>query len=68
MAASSEPIIIANENQKEEVERNFGELYRQVPSKSEGGSFELRPGVKLLLYVRRTGFLPETPSPSIRNP
>jgi uncharacterized protein (TIGR03663 family) len=58
MAASSEPIIIANENQKEEVERNFGELYRQVSSSSEGGSFELRPGVKLLLYVRRSGFLP----------
>jgi uncharacterized protein (TIGR03663 family) len=57
MAASSEPIIIANENQKEEIEQNFGELYRQVPSQSPGGSFELRPGVKLLLYVRRSGFL-----------
>jgi len=68
MAPTSEPIIIANENQKAEVDQNFGELYRQVPSKSEGGSFELRPGVKLLLYVRRTGFLPETPPPSIRNP
>ncbi len=68
MAASSEPIIIANENQKEEVERNFGELYRQVPSKSQGGSFELRPGVKLLLYVRRSGFLPQTKPPSIQNP
>ena len=56
MAASSEPIIIANENQKDEVERNFGEVYRQVPSQSEGGSFELRPGVKLLLFVRRSGF------------
>ena len=68
MAASSEPIIIANENQKEEVERNFGELYRQVPSSSTGGGFELRPGVKLLLYVRRSGFLPETKPPSIQNP
>ena len=55
MAASTEPIIIANENQKDEVETNFGELYRQVPSKEEGGSFELRPGVRLLLYVRRPG-------------
>jgi len=60
MAASSEPIIIANENQKTEVEENFGELYRQVPSNAEGGAFELRPGVKLLLYVRRSGFLPPT--------
>ncbi len=57
MAASSEPMIIANENQKQELEANFGQLYRQVPSKEEGGTFELRPGVKLLLYVRR----PEAP-------
>ena len=62
MAASSEPIIIANENQKPEVEARFGELYRQVPSKATGGAFELRPGVKLLLYVRRSGFLPQ-PNP-----
>lgn len=53
MAATSEPIIIANENQKEEVEANYGEVYEQVPSNQEGGSFELRPGVKLLLYQRR---------------
>lgn len=68
MAATSEPIIIANENQQEEVERNFGELYRQVQSKSEGGTFQLRPGVKLVLYVRRSGFLPQTNPPSIQNP
>lgn len=62
MAASSEPIIIANENQKTEIEANFGEMYRQVPGQSEGGTFELRPGVKLLLYVRRSGFL-SSPAP-----
>ncbi len=67
MAASSEPIVIANENQKEEMDRNFGELYRQVPSKDSGGSFELRPGVKLLLYVRRPGVAPSTNPPSIQN-
>lgn len=67
MAVSSEPIIIANENQKTEVEANFGQLYRQVPSNDAGGSFELRPGVRLLLYVRR----PESPlskPPLIQNP
>jgi len=64
MAVSSEPIIIANENQKEEVEKNFGESYRQVPSKAEGGSFELRPGVKLLLYVRRSDLF-SPPNPQI---
>jgi len=68
MAASSEPLIIANENQKEEMDRNFGEFYRQVPGKDENGSFELRPGVRLLLYVRRPGTLPQTPPPSIQNP
>ena len=68
MAATTEPIIIANENQKPEVERNFGALYRQVESKSEGGSFQLRPGVNLLLYVRRPGLLPDQNPPSIQNP
>jgi uncharacterized protein (TIGR03663 family) len=53
MAATVEPIIIANEIQRPEVEATFGELYEQVRSKAEDGSFELRPGVKLLLYRRR---------------
>jgi uncharacterized protein (TIGR03663 family) len=53
MAPTTEPIIIANENQRVDVEKNFGELYRLVESKSPGGSFQLRPGVNLLLYVRR---------------
>ena len=68
MAATTEPIIIANENQRVDVERNFGELYRQVESKSPGGSFQLRPGVNLLLYVRRPGVLPEQNPPSSLNP
>lgn len=54
MAPTIEPIIIANTNQQQEIEANFGELYEQVPSKEPGGSFELRPGVKLLLYRRKT--------------
>lgn len=60
MAVSTEPIIIANVNQQAEVEANFGELYRQVPSQEAGGSFDLRPGVKLLLYVRRDGLMNHT--------
>jgi uncharacterized protein (TIGR03663 family) len=55
MAQSTEPLIIAREDQKAEIEANFGELYRMVPSKDGNGSFELRPGVRLLLYVRRNG-------------
>ena len=53
LAPSTEPMIIANENQKAEIEANFRDLYRQVTSKQQGGSFELRPGVRLLLYERR---------------
>ncbi|HXC71064.1 MAG TPA: flippase activity-associated protein Agl23 [Pyrinomonadaceae bacterium] len=54
MAPSNEPLIIANESQKTEIEANFGNTYEQVQSTAPGGSFELRPGVKLLLYRRRT--------------
>lgn len=53
MAPSTEPLIIAKDIQKAEMEANFGELYRQVPSNDSDGAFELRPGVRLLLYVRR---------------
>jgi uncharacterized protein (TIGR03663 family) len=67
LAASTEPLIIANANQKADIDANFGELYSQVTSSQEDGSFELRPGVKLLLYHRRPGFRPAEP-PSIRKP
>jgi predicted membrane-bound mannosyltransferase len=52
-AATSEPIIIANANQKEEIDTNYGAVYQQVPSDAPDGAFELRPGVRLLLYQRR---------------
>ena len=67
MAATSEPLIIANANQKDEVEATFGAVYRQVPSKAKDGTYELRPGVNLLLYVRRPGVGPSATPPSIRN-
>ena len=57
LAQTTEPIIIANENQKADVDANYGEVYQQVMSNKEGGTFELRPGVKLLLYRRRKGFV-----------
>lgn len=68
MAATTEPIVIANEQQKADVEANFGELYEQVVSKTPEGTFELRPGVKLLLYHRRRGLAPPANPPSITNP
>jgi uncharacterized protein (TIGR03663 family) len=53
MSATTEPIIIARSDQKPEIDTGFGEVYRQVQSKNGDGSFELRPGVSLLLYERR---------------
>ncbi|HEY0365204.1 MAG TPA: flippase activity-associated protein Agl23 [Pyrinomonadaceae bacterium] len=53
MAAASEPVIIANANQKDEVDANYGQFYQQVPGPRPGGTFQLRPGVELLLYQRR---------------
>jgi len=53
MAPSIEPMIIANANQQPEVEANFGQLYQQVRSRQSDGAFDLRPGVRLLLYERR---------------
>ena len=48
MSATTEPIIIASESQRGEVQATFGDRYRQINS-----SFALRPGVELLLFVRR---------------
>jgi len=53
MAPSSETLIIANANQKDEIDTNFGQVYQQVPGPQPGGTFELRPGVDLILYQRR---------------
>jgi uncharacterized protein (TIGR03663 family) len=54
MTPTTEPIIIASDDQRAEVESTFGEVYKQVPSTEDGGVFPLRPGVNLLLYARRT--------------
>lgn len=54
MTQSNEPIIVASEDQKAEMESYFGGLYREVPSKETDGTYSLRPGVSLLLYARRT--------------
>jgi uncharacterized protein (TIGR03663 family) len=54
LAATSEPVIIANANQKDEIETNYGQFYQQVTGPQPGGTFELRPGVHLLLYSRRS--------------
>lgn len=48
MSASTEPIIIASEAQRAEMQATLGDRYRLVGSK-----FSLRPGVELLLFVRK---------------
>lgn len=53
MTPTNEPLIIASETQRAEMQSTYGELYKQVPSAEPGGGFELRPGVSLLLYSRR---------------
>lgn len=52
MTSTNEPIIIASDDQRAEMDANFGSLYRLVPSGADDGAFALRPGVKLLLYAR----------------
>jgi len=52
---TNELIIIASESQGAEVEAKFGDRYQQVSSTfNSAGSYPLRPGVNLLLYVRRS--------------
>ena len=54
MTTTTEPIIIAAENQGAEMESTFGDRYQQVNSGfNSAGSYPLRPGVNFLLYVRR---------------
>lgn len=53
MAPSTEPVIIGSITQEEEMRTNFGDRYQQVRSGAEDGSFALRPGVGLVLYVRK---------------
>ncbi|HEY8228039.1 MAG TPA: flippase activity-associated protein Agl23 [Pyrinomonadaceae bacterium] len=53
LTQTTEPIVIASESQRSDVEGTLGPQYELVPSGSATGSFPLRPGVDLLLYVRR---------------
>lgn len=61
---TTEPIIIGSSGQEEELTETFGDRYQKIdssqlsdprvdPQRNPGGSFSLRPGVDLLLYVRK---------------
>jgi uncharacterized protein (TIGR03663 family) len=59
MTSSTEPVIIASESQGAEMQANFGDSYQQINSGfNSAGSYALRPGVTLLLYVRRDALAP----------
>jgi len=53
LTQTTEPIVIASEAQRLDVEGALGPNYELVSSGSQTGGFALRPGVDLLLYVRR---------------
>jgi len=64
VVSTTEPVIIGQTGQEEEIKATFGEQYQQIGSgtlndprilsdRNPEGSFSLRPGVDLLLYVRR---------------
>jgi predicted membrane-bound mannosyltransferase len=44
---TEEPIVIAAENQQQELDSSLGNRYQKV------GAYDLRPGVTLVLYARR---------------
>ncbi|HEX6188731.1 MAG TPA: flippase activity-associated protein Agl23 [Pyrinomonadaceae bacterium] len=61
---TTEPIIIGQTGQEEEIKATYGDKYQQIdssklndprvlPDRNPQGSFSLRPGVDLLLYVRK---------------
>jgi len=51
---TNEPIIIGSMAQEDDLKRNYADRYDQINSgMNEDGSYPLRPGVDLLLYVRR---------------
>jgi len=44
---TTQPLILAHENQKAEVEQRFGDKYREI------SEHDLRPGNRLVLYLRK---------------
>jgi uncharacterized protein (TIGR03663 family) len=51
---TNEPLIVGSMAQEEQLKQNYADRYDRVNSgMNEDGSYPLRPGVDLLLYVRR---------------
>jgi uncharacterized protein (TIGR03663 family) len=50
---TNEPLIIGSTAQEEQLKATYGDRYDLVSSGVDEGAYALRPGVDLLLYVRR---------------
>jgi uncharacterized protein (TIGR03663 family) len=50
---TNEAIIIGSEAQEEQLKATYGDRYDMLKSDTEDGAYPLRPGVDLVLYVRR---------------
>jgi predicted membrane-bound mannosyltransferase len=53
IVATNEPIIIGSMAQEEQLKETYGDRYVRVDSGKDEGAYALRPGVDLLLYVRK---------------
>jgi predicted membrane-bound mannosyltransferase len=54
MSPSTEPVIIGSLAKEADLRSTFGDRYQQIRNPAtSNGSYALRPGVDLLLYVRR---------------
>jgi uncharacterized protein (TIGR03663 family) len=53
IVATNEPIIVGSMAQEEQLKQTYGDRYVLIPSAKDDGSYDLRPGVDLLLYVRK---------------
>jgi predicted membrane-bound mannosyltransferase len=50
---TNEPVIIGSESQEEQLKLTYGDRYDRLNSGMDDGAYPLRPGVDLVLYVRR---------------
>jgi uncharacterized protein (TIGR03663 family) len=53
IVATNEPIIIGSTAQEQALKETYGDRYVLDPSGKDEGAYALRPGVDLLLYVRK---------------
>jgi len=50
---TNEPVIIGSRAQEEQLKGTYGDRYQLINSGVDDGAYPLRPGVDLLLYVRK---------------